>query len=53
MLRAIPWDVWLAAALAIAVLLVAIFELAPAVFIVVYISLCAYIVAQVIRDEVA
>ena len=51
MLKTIPWDVWCAAALAVAVVLVPIFELMPAVFIVVYVCLCAHIGVQVVGDE--
>jgi hypothetical protein len=35
MLRSIPWDVWAAAAIAVAVALVAIFDPAPAIFLVI------------------
>jgi hypothetical protein len=53
MLKAIPWDVWLAAASAAAVVLAAIFESAPVALIVGYLVLCAYIAVQVISDELA
>jgi hypothetical protein len=41
MLRSVPWDVWAAEAIAVAVALVAIFDPAPAVFIAIYLGLCA------------
>ncbi len=53
MLKTIPWDVWLAAALAAVVILAALFEPTSAAFIVVYIFLCAYIVVKIISDELA
>jgi hypothetical protein len=46
MLKLIPWDVWLAAALAFAVALAAYFDAGPAVLILVYLGLCAYIAVQ-------
>jgi hypothetical protein len=51
MLKAIPWDVWFAAALAVVAILAAIFELGPAVFIVACLFLCGYIVVQVIGGK--
>lgn len=51
MLRLIPWDVWIAAAVAVLVCLVAILDLAPAIFIAVYLALCAYIVVETFGDE--
>jgi len=50
-LRSIPWDVWVAAAIAVVLSLVAIFDLTPAILIVVYL-LCAYVVAETIGKEV-
>ena len=52
MLRSIPWDVWVAAAIAVVLSLVAIFDLTPAILIVVYLGLCAYVVAETIGKEV-
>ncbi|HEX3338066.1 MAG TPA: hypothetical protein VHT68_02695 [Pseudolabrys sp.] len=46
MLKSIPWDVWAAAAIAVAVVLVAIFDPTPAIFIVIVLGLCAYIAVQ-------
>ena len=46
MLKWIPWDVWVAAALAFAVALAAYFDAGLAVFIFVYLGLCAYIAIQ-------
>jgi hypothetical protein len=43
MLKMLPWDIWAAAALAAGVVLVAIFDPAPAIFIVACVVLCAYI----------
>ena len=51
MFKAIPWDVRLAATVAAVAALAMIFEPAPAIFIVAYICLCAYIVVQTIGDE--
>jgi len=42
-LKLIPWDVWIAAVCASAVLLVILFELAPGLFMAIYIALCIYI----------
>ena len=44
MLRSVPWDVWAAGALAVAVLVAAIFEPWPVVLVAIYLALCAYIV---------
>ena len=46
MLRLIPRDVWVAAALAVAVCLAEFFDPAPTVFIAIYLGLCAYIVVE-------
>jgi uncharacterized membrane protein len=51
MLRSIPWDVWAAAAIAVLVGLAAIFDPAPAIFIAIYLGLCAYIAAQTFGSE--
>jgi len=50
-LKSIPWDVWGAAALAVATVLAMIFEPAPAAFIVAYIFLCAYVVVETISGS--
>jgi hypothetical protein len=48
----LPWDVWAAAAIAlVAVLLVAIFDQSPLLFIVIFFALCTYIVVQAIIEE--
>ena len=39
MIKLIPWDIWAAAALAPALCLAAIFDPAPAVFVVIYLAL--------------
>lgn len=46
MFKVIPWDIWAAAILAVIVILAMIFDARPAVFIAVYISLCAYVVIE-------
>jgi hypothetical protein len=51
MLRFIPRDVWVAAALAVAVCLIELFDPAPTVFIVIYLGLCAHIVVQTVTGE--
>jgi hypothetical protein len=51
MLRLIPWDVWVAAALAVGVTLAAIFDPAPVIFIAIFLGLCAYIVLQTVSSE--
>ena len=53
MFALVPLDVWVAAALAAAVGLVAIFGPSAGVFILIYVCLCVYIVIEVIGDEVA
>jgi hypothetical protein len=47
----IPWDVWIAGALAIAALCAKFLDAPHAFFIVLYLMLCAYIVISIIRDE--
>jgi hypothetical protein len=51
MIKFFPWDIWAAVALAITVGLAAIFDPAPAVFIVIYLGLCAYIVVETVNGE--
>ena len=51
MFKVIPWDVWLAATLALVAVLAMIFDPAPAIFIVAYLGLCAYVVAHAIGDH--
>ena len=53
MFASIPLDVWVATVLAAATGLMAIFGPSAGVFIVVYLCLCAYIVVEVINDEIA
>ena len=43
MLRSIPWDVWVVAAIAAAVALAAFFGPGPGIFIFICLGLCAYI----------
>jgi hypothetical protein len=51
MVKLIPWDIWVAGALAIAVALAGIFGPAPVAVIVIFLGLCAYVVAQTIKGE--
>ncbi|HEX3338732.1 MAG TPA: hypothetical protein VHT68_06100 [Pseudolabrys sp.] len=51
MLKSIPWDVWLAAAMAVAVALAALFDWGPAIVIAIYLGLCAYIAVQTFGSE--
>ena len=53
MFALVPLDVWVAAALAAAIGLVAIFGPSAGVFVLIYFCLCAYIIIEVISDEVA
>ncbi len=53
MLKLIPWDVWIAFAIVIVDVLAAIFKLAPALFIAIYVALCAYIIIETFRNESA
>jgi hypothetical protein len=45
-MKSIPWDVWAAGALAVSVLLLALFEPASAIFLVVYVVVCAYVAVK-------
>jgi hypothetical protein len=49
----IPLDVWVATIIAAVVGLVAIFGPSAGIFTLIYISLCGYIVVEIISDEVA
>ena len=51
MLRSIPWDVWAAAAIAVVVGIAAIFDPTSAIFIVIFLGLCAYIAAQTFGSD--
>jgi MFS superfamily sulfate permease-like transporter len=51
MLKLIPRDVWVAAALVIVVCLLEFFDPEPAIFVAVYLALCAYIVVQTFSSE--
>jgi hypothetical protein len=51
MLKLIPWDVWIAAAIAGAVALAAFFDPGPAIFIFVYLGFCAYVAIQTFGSE--
>ena len=51
MLRSIPWDVWVAAAIAAVVALVVFFDVGPAIFIFLFLGLCAYIAVQTFGNE--
>jgi hypothetical protein len=51
MLKSIPRDVWIATAIAVAVALAAFFDPGPAIFIFIYLGLCAYIAVQTFGSE--
>ncbi len=51
MLRSIPWDVWVATAIAAVVTLAAFFDLSPAIFIFIFLGLCAYIAVETFGSE--
>jgi hypothetical protein len=51
MVKLITWDIWAAAALALAVALAGIFGPTPAALVVIFIGLCAYVVVQTIKGE--
>ena len=51
MVKLIPWDIWVAAALALAVALAGIFGPAPGAFIVIFLGLCVYVVVQTTKGE--
>jgi apolipoprotein N-acyltransferase len=51
MIKIIPWDIWAAAALALAVALAGIFGPIPVAFIVIFLGLCVYVVVQAIKGE--
>lgn len=52
MLKGISWDVWAVAVIAVAaVLLVAIFDLSPVSFVLIFFALCGYVVVQTIADK--
>lgn len=50
-LKSVPWDVWVAIALAVGVGLTAIFDPEPAVVLAVYIALGGYIVVEIVSKE--
>jgi hypothetical protein len=51
MVKFIPWDIWIAAALALAVALAGVFGPAPVALIVIFVGLCAYVVVQTINGK--
>jgi len=53
MFALIPLDVWVATVLAAAAGLMAIFGPSAGVFILIYIFLCAYIIVEIIGNEIA
>ena len=53
MFTLIPLDVWVAAVLAAAAGLMAIFGPSAGVFNLIYVFLCAYIIVEIIGDEIA
>ena len=46
MLKSIPWDVWVAAAMAAAIAFTAFFHLGLAIFVIIYLGLCAYVLSR-------
>ena len=52
MLKLIPRDVWVAAGAAVAICILEVFDPTPAIFVVVYLGLCAYIVVQTLSNEI-
>jgi hypothetical protein len=53
MFALIPLDVWVAAVLATVAGLMAIFGPSAGVFILIYVFLCAYIIVEIISNEIA
>ena len=52
MVRSIPWDVWVAGAIAALVVLASFFDLSPAIFIFTFLVLCGYyIVVQTLGSD--
>ena len=51
MIKLIPWDIWAAVALATGVVLAAILDPAPAIFVMIYLALCAYVVIESFSSE--
>ena len=51
MIKSIPWDIWAAVALAAGVVLAAILDPAPAIFVMVYLALCAYVVVKTFSSK--
>jgi hypothetical protein len=49
MVKFIPWDIWVAAALALAVALAGVFGPIPVAFIAIFLGLCTYVVVQTIN----
>jgi hypothetical protein len=50
-LKSVPWDIWIALALAVVVALVAVFDWGPAIFIAISLALCTYIAIQTFGSE--
>jgi|RhiMethySRZTD1v2_1073278.scaffolds.fasta_scaffold658577_2 hypothetical protein len=48
MIKLITWDIWIAAALALAVALAGIFDPVPVIFVAIFLGLCAYVVVETI-----
>jgi hypothetical protein len=53
MFASIPLDVWIAAVLAAAAALMAVFGPSAGVFVLIYVCLCVYIIVEIINDEIA
>jgi hypothetical protein len=52
MLRLIPWDVWIAGALAAAAGFAAMLNSEPTAILALYASLCALIIVEIVTEEV-
>ena len=51
MVKLITWDIWAAAALALAVALAGLFDPTAAALTVIFLGLCAYVVVQTVKGE--
>lgn len=51
MLKSVPWDVWIAFGLAVAIALVALFDWGPPIFIAIFLGLCTYIAVQTFGSQ--
>jgi len=51
LLRMIPWDVWVAAAMAVAVVVIAVFEAVPTFFVIAGLAICVYVTTRAFGDK--